>query len=171
MVDLSIIKKNRKIMANLRITRPFSSGTMREEFVTPFSQLFDDIFERTFPEFKSETGIQFSKGSFPKVDVIDHSNSIEIIAEIPGWKKEDLTIKCEKCILTLSGKSQEKEESKPQNYIIKELKRSTFQRSFQLTDKLSEDNIQAQFDEGLLRITVWKKEENSPPPPRIIEIN
>jgi HSP20 family protein len=157
-------------MANLRITRPFFPGTMREEFVTPFSQLFDDIFERTFPEFKSETGIQFTKGSFPKVDVIDHTDSIEIIAEIPGWKKEDLTIKCENGILTLSGKAQEKGEDKSQNYIIKELKRSSFQRSFQLTDKLNEENIQANFDEGLLRISVGKKEVNLPPPSRVIEI-
>ena len=157
-------------MANLRITKPIFPGIMREEFVTPFSQLFDDIFERTFPEFKSETGIQFTKGSFPKVDVIDHTDSIEIIAEIPGWKKEDLTIKCENGILTLSGKAQERGEDKSHNYIIKELKRSSFQRSFQLTDKLNEENIQANFDEGLLRISVGKKEVNLPPPSRVIEI-
>jgi HSP20 family protein len=159
-------------MSNLKLRKPFVPGlyNMRDEFVTPFSQLFDDIFEKTFPEFRADTGIQFSKGSFPKVDIVDYQDSIEIIAEIPGWKKEDLAIKCESGILTLSGKTQDSVEDASKNYILKELKRSSFQRSFQLTDKLNENDIRAHFENGILKILVGKKETNSPNPTRTIEI-
>lgn len=161
--------KKSKNMTKFSISKPQFSPSMREEFVTPFSQLFDSILEQTFPEFKTESGISHVSGSFPKVDVIDKSECVCIIAEIPGWEKENLTIKCENNILNISGRSRnESSEDVTDKYLIKELKRSHFNRSFQLTEKLDNDNIEAEFNNGLLTINIPKKifENNS----KLIEI-
>ena len=52
----------------------------RDEFLTPFDRMFDDIVSSQFPEFEKNFGISFQKGSFPKVDVADYDESIVIIA-------------------------------------------------------------------------------------------
>ena len=62
----------------------------RDEFLTPFDRMFDNIVNTQFPEFEKNFGISFEKGSFPKVDVADYDESIVIVAEIPSLKKDAL---------------------------------------------------------------------------------
>lgn len=129
----------------------------REEFVTPFSLLFDKIVNTHFPEFKEDYAINFAKGTYPKVDVIDHETSTDIIAEIAGWKKEDIKIEVDKGILTISGTNTiENKGSEGGTYIVKEIKRSSFTRSFVLNEKLNENDINATFENGTLKVSIGK---------------
>ena len=128
----------------------------RDEFLTPFDTMFDKIVQSQFPNFQKEFGISFKKGSFPKVDVVDYDDCVVIVAELPSMTKDLLNIDVEDGILTISGDKHQLEEADAR-YIVKELKHSSFRRSFELGDNLSSD-ISAKFEDGVLRIEIPKKE-------------
>ena len=129
----------------------------RDEFLTPFDRLFDNLIHAQFPNLEKECGVSFEKGSFPKVDVVDYDESIIIIAEIPSLSKRDISIEVEDGVLVIAGDKHQLAEPNAR-YIRKELKHSSFRRSFQLGEMLDIDNIDASFDEGVLRIEVPKIE-------------
>ena len=63
----------------------------RDEFLTPFDRLFDNIVHTQFPSFEKDFGISFEKGAFPKVDVVDYDDCIVIVAEIPALSKKNIS--------------------------------------------------------------------------------
>lgn len=126
------------------------------EFMIPFDRLFDDIFKTNFPAFQSKYGANFfEKGSYPKVDILDKEDSIQIEAAVPGMSKDEISIEIHDGILTISGEkiSQEKESGR---YIYRELKRSSFRRSWTLNDNFDEERIEAIFENGMLYLTIPK---------------
>ena len=138
----------------------------RDEFLTPFDRMFDNIVNTQFPEFEKNFGISFEKGSFPKVDVADYDESIVIVAEIPSLKKDALKIEVDDNILTISGDKHSLDDENVR-YLRKELKHSSFRRSFQLGDLLDSENISANFSDGVLRIEIPKKEQIANQPRQI----
>jgi HSP20 family protein len=135
----------------------------REEFMVPFDSLFDDIIQKTMPSFTDEFGVNFfGSNSYPKVDVIDYDDRITIEAEIPGLSKKEVSVDLEENILTISGAKQSKDESLEIKYIRKELKRSSFKRSFKLGENINQKNVNADFNNGVLLITLPKKEPEKP---------
>ena len=131
--------------------------------MVPFDSLFDDIIQKTMPSFTDEFGVNFfGSNSYPKVDVIDHDDRITIEAEIPGLSKKEVSVDLEENILTISGAKQSKDESPEIKYIRKELKRSSFKRSFKLGENINQKNVNADFNNGVLLITLPKKEPEKP---------
>ena len=121
----------------------------RDEFLTPFDRVFDEVFAAHFPELNKELGVGFfEKQSYPRVDVVDYNDRVEILAEIPGLSKEDVSVDVQENVLTnreFTGK-----------YIRRELKHSNFKRSFTLGDQIDRRNPSAKFENGLLRVTLSK---------------
>lgn len=150
-------------MKNL-IRSPFAFALQnsRDEFLTPFSSLFDEILETNFPQFKHDCGIQFSKMTYPKVDIENLEDSVSITAEIAGWDPKDISVEVENLILSISGKTSIEKEKDDKKFILKELKRSSFRRTFTLSDRLDLNSISATFDKGLLNITIAKKVKEEP---------
>jgi HSP20 family protein len=135
----------------------------RDEFLTPFDKIFDKMMVQQFPEFTKEVGIDFFyAGSYPKVDAMEFSDRVVIEAEIPGLKKEDLGIKVENDILTISGNKRDTVEDKTGKYIVRELKRSSFKRSFKLQENIDRKSIDAKFEHGMLLITLKKVTKDNP---------
>ena len=99
----------------------------------------------------------FEKESYPKVDIIDHKDRVSIEAEIPGLKKDQITVDVKDGVLTVSGQKQaKKEEVEEGTYVRRELKRSSFRRSFVLGDSLDHNNVNAQFQDGVLVVDIAK---------------
>lgn len=141
----------------------------RDMFVDSFDQVFDEIVKANFPEFSNTFGVNFiSKASYPKCDVINYPESLKIRAEIAGLTKDDVDIEIKKDVLTISGKSTEEFNDEKATYIKKELKHSSFKRSFILSDKLNTDDIDASFKNGILTITIGKKQAEVEVSKRII---
>ena len=144
---------------------PFS----RDEFLTPFDAVFDNVIQQAFPSFSQEFGLEFfEKNSYPKVDAIDYDDKITIEAEIPGLTKEEVSVDLEKEILTISGLKHSHSENTNTRYIRKELKRSSFKRSFKLGPNVNADKITADFTNGVLLITIPKKEADKPKKVKIL---
>ena len=135
----------------------------REEIMMPFDSLFDDIIQKAMPSFTDEFGINFfGSNSYPKVDVIDHEDKITIEAEIPGLSKEEVSVDLEESVLTVSGQKHSSDQDTSLRYIRKELKRSSFKRSYKLGDNINGKKVKADFNNGVLLITLPKKEVEKP---------
>lgn len=139
---------------------PFS--TLDDVLFRPFDSLFDEFFSHKFPIASKEFGDIFSKGAYPKVNVIDHSDHIEIEANVAGLTKEDVKVELEENVLTISGKktsTSSTDEKETGRYLVRELKKTAFSRSFVLNDNINvESDISADFNNGILKINIPKKE-------------
>ena len=133
----------------------------RDEFLTPFDKIFDELMNKQFPAFQEEVGVSFNKGSYPKVNVYEYDDRIGIIAEIPGLDKENVSVEVEEKVLTISG-DKHGVEDEGAKCITRELKHSSFKRSFNLGDHLDGDNVSATFKDGMLSISVPKIEPELP---------
>lgn len=140
--------------------QPFGTATVlstRDNFISTFDKMFDEISRNTFPEIYQTLGVEpFGKSAYPKVNVVDHPDTVTIEAELAGYNKNDIDISVHDGVLTISGASQSTEQTDKVVYLLRELKRSTFSRSFKLGDQLDVSDVAAKFDNGLLIITVQK---------------
>jgi len=133
----------------------------RDEFLTPFDKIFDQLMAKQFPAFQEEVGVSFNQGAYPKVNVYEYDDKIGIVAEIPGLDKKNVTIDVEEQVLTISG-DKHGFDTDGAKCITRELKQSSFKRSFNLGDHLDGDNVSAKFKDGMLSISVPKKEPEQP---------
>ena len=129
----------------------------RQEFLTPFDRIFDDMLGSMFPTIANDFGDDFfTKGSYPKVNVVNYDNSIEIDAAIPGLTKDDVNVEITDGVLTIQGTSAQRENVDDAQYLKREIKRSSFRRSFTLGDNLDSNNVSAKFDNGILTLSIPK---------------
>ena len=133
----------------------------RDEFLTPFDKIFDQLMLKQFPNFQEEVGVSFNKGAYPKVNVYEYDDKISIVAEIPGLDKSNVTVDVEDQVLTISGDKHGFDDSGGK-CITRELKQSSFKRSFNLGDHLDGEEISAKFKDGMLSISIPKKEPEQP---------
>ena len=133
----------------------------RDEFLTPFDAIFDELVNKSFPTFREETGVSFNKGAYPKVNVYEYDDKIGIVAEIPGLDKKNVSVEVEDQVLTISGDKHGFDDSGGK-CITRELKQSAFKRSFNLGEYLDGKNVSASFKDGMLSISVPKIEPEKP---------
>ena len=133
----------------------------RDEFLTPFDTIFDQLMLKQFPNFQEEVGVSFNKGAYPKVNVYEYDDKISIVAEIPGLDKKNVTVDVEEDVLIISG-DKHGFDSDGGKCITRELKQSAFKRSFNLGEYLDGTNVSAEFKDGMLSISIPKKEPEQP---------
>ena len=133
----------------------------RDEFLTPFDKIFDQLMLKQFPNFQEEVGVSFNQGAYPKVNVYEYDDKIGIVAEIPGLDKKNVSVDVEDQVLTISGDKHGLQDDGGK-CITRELKQSSFKRSFNLGDHLDGDGVSAKFKDGMLSISVPKKEPEKP---------
>tara|TARA_A100001037_G_C15147063_1_gene636806 strand:- start:1700 stop:2197 length:498 start_codon:yes stop_codon:yes gene_type:complete len=133
--------------------------SLRDEFLTPFDSLFDKVVNQAFPNFGQEFGVNFfGNSSYPRVNVADTKTEVRIEAEIAGLAREDVSVEYEDGMLTISGDKKTELEDPDVKYVYKELKRSSFKRSFKVDETTLEvDKISAKFDNGILNVAIPKK--------------
>ena len=146
-------------MTNVRFVNPRNLN--RDEFLTPFDKVFDELVNKTFPTFQEETGVSFNKGAYPKVNVYEYDDKIGIVAEIPGLDKKNVTVDVEEDVLIISG-DKHGFDSDGGKCITRELKQSAFTRSFNLGEYLDGTKVSAKFKDGMLSISIPKKEPEQP---------
>jgi len=143
----------------------------RDEFLTPFDKMFDTLVEHQFPDVVKSVGVKPYAGSaYPKVNVYEYDDKVGIVAEIPGLNKKQLNIEVENNVLTISGDKHSTFEDEGAKVLRRELKQSSFKRSFELGELLDGDDIIANFKDGVLSISVPKIEPTKPEK-KFIKIN
>lgn len=144
----------------------FKPRNYKQEFVAPFEAMFDQIMNDLYPDLYKELDKDFfKKGSYPKCNIYRNNDELTIDAAVPGLKKEELDIQVSNSILTISGKSTNDKTNK-ETFLHREIKKSSFQRSFSLSEELDVSKIKASHDNGILCIKIpylkpKEKEEQS----------
>jgi len=135
----------------------------RDEFLTPFDRMFDQIINTQFPQIEKQVGVKPYQGTaYPKVNVYENDDRVGVIAEIPGLDKKDLSIDVEDGVLTIAGDKHGLFDDDGAKVIRRELKHSSFKRSFELGELLNGDKVRASFKDGLLSIEIPKIEPEKP---------
>ncbi len=120
-------------------------------------RLFDDTFARNSSSFT------------PAVDLKENDKEIRLELELPGMKPEDVEITAENGVLTVRGeKQEERKEGEDNRYQVIERVYGTFLRTFQLPQGVDEDQIKAEFNNGVLSLHIPKA---ALPQPKRIEIS
>jgi len=98
----------------------------------------------------------------PAVDVFDNKDAVVLKAELPGMNPDDIQIEVEDNVLTLKGERKFEETLDEERYYRDERRYGSFQRSLALPQGVKADEIQANYDDGILTVTVPKAEEEKP---------
>jgi HSP20 family protein len=145
-------------MSNLKNLRAMGTIVKRGNGAVPtFQSIISELFEgdNFFPK-------TWEKNWVPAVNVIENDDSYEIEVNAPGFDKKDFHVSVENGLLTISAENKKEDEEKDKNYTRKEFSYQSFSRSFYLPEQANEDAIDAEYKDGILKITVAKKEEAKP---------
>ena len=135
---------------------PFGSNNTNDIFH------YLDNFEKNFFSGLTNTS-QF------RTDILDKGDRYLLQAELPGFEKDDIKIDLNNDLLTISAEHNESEEQTDKNFIRRERRYGSFSRSFDISNIKAEE-ISAEYKNGILNLTLPKKQENPAPPNRRIEI-
>lgn len=137
----------------------------------PFREMrsLQDEVNRLFASsFSRNNDNELMRGAWtPHVDIFEDKDRIVIEAELAGMKPEDVNISIENNVLTLQGERRFEKKEDEKNFHRVERSYGTFTRSFTLPPTVSSENTSAEFENGVLRLTLAKREEAKP---RRIEI-
>lgn len=97
--------------------------------------------------------------SFPSVNIKDEEKAFTLELAIPGYSKEELSIRVEDDILSISSEKESQSNSNEQAYTRREFSFSSFNRSFTLPEIVDADKIEAKTQDGMLYLTLPKRDE------------
>ena len=135
----------------------------RDNFLTPFDRMFDQIVEAQFPDVTRAVGVKpFQGTAYPKVNVYEYDDKIGIVAEIPGLDKKQLNIEVEDNVLTIRGDKHTVADDEGAKVLGRECKGSSVRRAFELGELLDGDSVAAKFKDGVLSVSIPKVEPEKP---------
>ncbi len=135
---------------------------------SPFREL-DDLFDRYTRELARWRPVGLEERTYwrPSADIVENDNEYVIKADLPEVKKEDIDIRVENGVLTLSGERRFEKSTEGEKEHRREAFYGKFARSFSLPDDVDVDKISAECRDGVLRVHLPKSEAKKP---RTIEV-
>ncbi|WP_018476888.1 Hsp20/alpha crystallin family protein [Pontibacter roseus] len=121
-------------------------------------QTFSSMLDRFFNESVNTRGMS---GFTPHVDACETDNGYEIELALPGVSRDDIAIDFQEGKLTISGERRFEKQEEGRRYQMLETQYGTFTRTFYMPDNVNPDKIQAQLQDGILRVTVPKDEHKT----------
>jgi HSP20 family protein len=117
-----------------------------------FSPFLDNFFESDFFDNRSA-------GNLPSANIKEKDDRFEIELAIPGFDKSDVKIELNDGLLTISSEKKDEKEEKDGHYSRREFQYSAFSRSFRLPENVKDEDIKAQFKNGVLLVDIPKAQE------------
>lgn len=136
-----------------------------------FPSIFDDFFSREFFNW-GNSNFSPTSTTVPAVNIKESADEFKVEVAAPGMEKKDFNITLDGNQLTISSARQYEETKKEENYTRREFSYQSFTRTFQLPkDVVDSEKIMATYENGLLKLTIPKKEEARQKEPKQISIN
>ncbi len=143
-------------MVRLMVRDPWTGfGTLQDRI----NGMFEQTIRRFYPE--GEEVVE-RRSWAPEVDIHETEDSFVVKADLPGISKEDIQIDLKDSTLTLKGEKKFEDKISKDNYIRVERSYGTFVRSFMLPKNVDAEKIKAKYKDGVLELTLPKKEEVKP---------
>ena len=132
--------------------------------------LFDRFFEGDLFDW-SNRNFSITNTTLPSVNIKENQDAFKVEVAAPGFEKADFKLELNHDVLTISSEKQVENEAKEGEYFSKrEFSYQSFTRSFSLPNSVDSERIDANYDKGILTVSIPKKEEVKPKPSRMIEI-
>ena len=136
-----------------------------------FPSFFDRFFNNDLMDW-SLSNYSSTNTSLPAVNVKENDNEFVIEVAAPGMKKEDFRVNFQNNVLTISSERKDEKQEKKDKYTRKEFSYQSFQRSFTVNDNsVDSEKISARYADGILLVTLPKREEVKPKPLKEIRIS
>lgn len=137
-------------------------------FSNRIPRLFDHFLENDLFDL-SNSNFSETNTTLPAVNVKEKKDAFEIQMSAPGLKKEDFNVELNNNLLTISCEKKDEDETKDEDgkYTRREFIYQSFSRSFNLPDTIDKEKIDAKYEDGILTLSVPKKENVIPSPKRI----
>jgi len=135
-------------MATQALARPATKGlSVFDDFFKPWNEWFDNgnLWGRTM--------------NVPAVNITEDDNGYHVSLAVPGLKKDDLKINVEGNMLTISSEKEESREEKDKKFTRKEYNYASFSRSFSLPEEVNKEKIEAQYEDGILKLQLPRTAE------------
>jgi len=128
------------------------SNLVKSHFLPSFRAMMDDFWntDRFFDHSFSDRNL------LPAVNIRDTEQQYELELSAPGFKKEEFKVTTGKGMMTISAETSQDQKEETDDYTRKEFSRSSFSRSFSLPANVLEDDIKANYKDGLLKISLKK---------------
>ncbi len=134
--------------------------TLREKM----NRMFEDVFSGRNEDRELQAGTWA-----PSVDIFETENELVLTAEIPGIDEKDVEIKVEDNTLSIKGERKFEKETKEENFHRIERSYGSFYRAFTLPSSVDPERIQAEQENGVLKISMPKKQELKPRTVKILK--
>jgi HSP20 family protein len=144
---------------------------------SPFPSIFSNFFDsgRLLPSvFDLDTDLFDSNGGslvVPNANIAENEKDYKIEVAAPGLEKKDFKVQVENGILTISAEKEEEEKEERKNYKRREFSYRSFSRSFTLPENSLPDKIDAKYDNGILTLSLPKKEISVSKPVKEIKVS
>lgn len=128
------------------------------------NRAFEDVFSG-----RSEDKEMVTSSWAPAVDIYENENELVLTAEVPGVDEKDIEIKIEDNTLSMRGERKFEKEAKEENFHRIERSYGSFYRVFSLPHSIDAEGIRAEHENGILKITMPKKQELKPRTVKILK--
>lgn len=136
------------------------------DWLNPVPSIFDrDFFDVDFDFFNKRVGL-----NVPSVNISENQKSYVFEVAAPGLSREDFKLEVDNNMLYISAEKTEESSEEKKGYTRQEYSFNTFQRTFSLPEHVNENEINARYEDGILKITVPKSEETTVKPPHKISV-
>ena len=149
-------------MTLVKWKRPSANGHTNNQLIytSPLSEFFGNFFSE---DLLTKEYAQF----VPAVNLSEEDRQYYLELSAPGFEKTDFKIELNEKVLGISGKHRIEKETREKTYSRKEFNYGSFQRFFSLPEEINQEDINAVYENGILKITLPKKEENKKMPKEI----
>lgn len=124
------------------------------------SRMIDEMFN-DFGFAPTVAGRETQTGQ-PRVNIIENDEQVRLVFEVPGMKKDDFKVVIKDGNLIVSGERKFELNEEKDRYVHREIGNARFSRSFTLSDKINTESVTADYNQGLLTISLAKQEEAKP---------
>ncbi len=142
--------------------------------IVRFSNQYPSVFDRFFANDLfdwSNRNYSETDTTLPSVNIKESTDEFEVELAAPGFEKKDFNIELNHDLLTISSEKKVENETKEgQQFARREFSYQSFSRSFTLPNTADGDKIKARYENGILRVSIPKKEEAKPKPAKQIAI-
>jgi HSP20 family protein len=143
-----------------------SAATRRDDPFTALQQQMNELFD----DFFSSSPLALSRGfgsddmdqwfGSPNVDLTEDNREITLTADLPGVDEKDIKVTLDHDVLTINAQKTEEKDEKDKRYHLSERRYGSFSRSFRLPENVvKEEDIKARFKNGVLRLSLPKRED------------
>ena len=156
-----------KVPVSTERRRTKHAGALFDGLRQQIDHLFDD-FQRGYWHLPFRQGVldvepfwrgEVLFGAIPAVDIKETDASYEVTAELPGVVESDIDVKFSDGTLTINAEKHEEKEEKKANYFLSERHYGSLKRSFRVADGIDAEKIEANFKNGVLKVTLPKTVE------------